>query len=417
MLGQTSLPDEKTSHAWQVGIEQAAVSQDAASPKSIRFLWTSLGFTTLMLVGVSCMQKVAHATARSHSLAELEQSQLNVQAPVFMSVAGQAAFVPGGGVPIQHPGAGQNSALSPAMLHAHSPAAPAGHRSFLPARVRGIDSDSRTSGLRMAASGAGGDGDFQTALSQLAPIEELPKLRDSYRELEQQMNIAVKLDDFDSAVRYRNEMQELRAKDPVFLAKETRQAMWRAAKTGDFAGAAKQREHFRALKKYLPEYKLGGRWLGRVRNWDEKYAIPEKGRVDIDLVYDGDRLIALQSGLAKMGENLFEANVGDVQDNPHNTIVHNGKSYATYFEGTGHIEGDAIPGKLYLLADGNLGFSFDAKAGDDGDGKQLAVAGGKYDPLAVVAGGDGTGATAANVGKGPEDEGLRNKLFVVFERS
>jgi hypothetical protein len=269
----------------------------------------------------------------------------------------------------------------------------------------------------MAASGAGGDGDFQTALSQLAPIEELPKLRDSYRELEQQMNIAVKLDDFDSAVRYRNEMQELRAKDPVFLAKETRQAMWRAAKTDDFAGAAKQREHFRALKKYLPEYKLGGRWLGRVRNWDEKYAMPENGRVNIDLAYNMDTLMAFQSDRAKFGEILFEAKVGDVKYNPHNTIVHDGKSYATYFEGTGRIEGDAIPGKLYLMADGNLGFSFDAKAGDDGDGKQLAGAGGKYDPLAAVAGGDGTGATAANVGKGPEDDGLRNKLFVVFDRS
>lgn len=411
MLGQTSLPDMKTSLA------KAAVSQDAASRKSIRFLWTSLGFATLMLVGVSCMQKVAHATARSHSFAELEQSHLNVQTPVSMSAAGHAAFVPGGALPIQHRGAGQNPAVSPAMLHVHSLAAPAGHRSFLPARVRSVDPGSRTSGLRMAASGEGGDGDFQTALSQLAPIEELPKLRDTYRELEQQMNIAVETEDFDSAIRYRNEMQELRAKDPAFLAKETRQAMWRAAKTDDFAGAAKQREHFRALREYLPEYKLGGRWLGRVRNWDEKYAIPEKGRFNIDLVYNGDKLIAFQSGLNKFGEVLFEADVGDVKDNPHNTIVHGGKIYATYFEGTGHIEGDAIPGKLYLMADGNLGFSFDAKAGDDGDGKQLAVAGGKYDPLAVVAGGDGTGATAANVEQGPEDEGLRNKLFVVFERS
>lgn len=53
MLWQTSLPDGKMSLPLHVEAEQAVLSQDVASQGSSRFLWTGLGVTVLMLIGVS----------------------------------------------------------------------------------------------------------------------------------------------------------------------------------------------------------------------------------------------------------------------------------------------------------------------------------------------------------------------------
>jgi hypothetical protein len=53
MLWQTSLPVERTSLPLQVETGQAALSQDVASQRRTRFLWTGLGLASLMLIGAS----------------------------------------------------------------------------------------------------------------------------------------------------------------------------------------------------------------------------------------------------------------------------------------------------------------------------------------------------------------------------
>jgi len=53
MFGQPSLADGKTSLPFQVETDQAALSVNAASQRTIRFLWTALGFAVLLLVGLS----------------------------------------------------------------------------------------------------------------------------------------------------------------------------------------------------------------------------------------------------------------------------------------------------------------------------------------------------------------------------
>lgn len=416
--------------------------------RMISFL-QGMGLAALMLIGVAATgsPKATHTTPTSFLSSEWKRSQSNARASGLIPMAGQASFFSAGGLPVlarSEAGHGQNLALRPAIEPSQGST---GQRSVVLDRVRTIDSSFRVPGLHMTASGDNDitrDDDFQTALSnfrncggdtqtvlsRFSPIDELPTVRDAYRDLERQMNVAVKLDDFSSAIRYRNEMQDLRCKDPATYAKEARQAMWEAAKANNFAVAAKYKDQLKTLREYLPEYKLAGKWLGRVRNWDERYmdAIPEQGRINVDLVYKNDSLIAVQLG-SKDGELpsgawawLFEADVSEPKMNSQGTIVPDGKIYAEHFEGKGNIQGDAIPGKLYLMDDGGLGFSFEDRAGGDGNDRRwrgdissirnsiLPLAHRNYDPLGELSAEDRTRDDAAN-------EGSEGKLFVVFERS
>jgi hypothetical protein len=66
MLGQTSLRNEMASFPLQVETDQAALSEDVASQRSTRFLWTGFGVAVLMLIGVSTCVVLPVA---SHALA------------------------------------------------------------------------------------------------------------------------------------------------------------------------------------------------------------------------------------------------------------------------------------------------------------------------------------------------------------
>lgn len=65
----------QTSLGLQVGTEQAALSQDAASPRNGRFLWIGSGFAVFMLIGISAhelMPLASHASAKpSHLVTEV----------------------------------------------------------------------------------------------------------------------------------------------------------------------------------------------------------------------------------------------------------------------------------------------------------------------------------------------------------
>lgn len=52
MLGQTSMASENHPLPLQVETDQTALSQDVASGRSTRFLWTGFGFAALMLIGL-----------------------------------------------------------------------------------------------------------------------------------------------------------------------------------------------------------------------------------------------------------------------------------------------------------------------------------------------------------------------------
>jgi len=327
----------------------------------------------------------------------------------------------------------------PATWRAHQVA---GHSGSGPDSVRSIDPDlwvpsMRSLWQRMTANSKGGDDDFQTALSRLAPAKELPKLREAYRSLEQQMNDAAEKGEYAKAIRYRNMFRVLRSEDPAPLAKATRQAMWQAAETDDFEAAAKYRDQLKSLRSFLPEYSLEGTWIGTVPDQDGQ----EGGRVRAELVYKDNLVTAAQNGVEgilnsdpsdgsalpsvssfKTKKMLFEADVSEPKKDP-TGIVSNGTTCVEYFEGTGYLDGDdiTIPGKLYLIADGVIGFSFEP--GDNGGDKELAFAGGGGG-AAVIGGESNMAAAGAKGGRGEGDgdgegdgggEG-GGSLFVVFKR-
>jgi len=69
MLTQTPLPEEKASLQLHLETDRAALSNDVASQRGIRLLWTGLGFTILMLIADSAQPRASHASAESSRLA------------------------------------------------------------------------------------------------------------------------------------------------------------------------------------------------------------------------------------------------------------------------------------------------------------------------------------------------------------
>jgi elongation factor G len=95
MTGQTSFPDENPSFPLQVETDQTASSQDVASQKHIRFLWTGLGFAGLMLIGVSACVFLPLAPNASSESSRLDS---------------EAAFVPS--IPALSPATGRAPQIS-----------------------------------------------------------------------------------------------------------------------------------------------------------------------------------------------------------------------------------------------------------------------------------------------------------------
>lgn len=329
-------------------------------------------------------QKVAHAAHTSYSSNALAQPQASSQTP------GLPAFLTGAG-PIVTPGTGRGhnlAPLRPATWRTHNPV---GHSSLMPDNGHATDSRSRLPGMHMTADSEGDD--FQSVLTRLAPANELPKLREAYRDLQQLMNVAVETGDFAAAIRYRDQSRDLRSKDPAPLTKEAREAMWRAAETHDFKAAAKYRDQVNTLHNLLPENKLSGAWQVHawwLRNREGLQDIAGQGKVRVQLVYNGDKVSAIYdrdsialkgfSSSADQGNAwgnlLFEADVSEPKEST-SPFVFDGHSYVEYFEGTGYIDalGGPIPGKLYLMADGGIGFSFidDQPSAEQAEGSLFGV--------------------------------------------
>lgn len=88
MFGQSSLPQEKASLSFQVPTGQDALSLDVASHRSIRFLWTGLGFAALMLIGVAAC---ALAPLASYTSAKPCSREASAVAVIFSQ---EDAFIP-----------------------------------------------------------------------------------------------------------------------------------------------------------------------------------------------------------------------------------------------------------------------------------------------------------------------------------
>jgi len=312
-------------------------------------------------------------------------------------------------------------ALLPAVKQRHqitlprmtAPAGPGEYYEYSASVVNGDSSE--TSALN-----AERDENFEAALVHLAPSQQLSGLRRKIRALGSMMDDAMREENYEQAERFRKQTHDLRLQDPVFLLNSLRSNKWSAAKGGRFGEAKRIEAQLHTLTKLLPQYQLGGRWMGTVRDESDEGT----HRFAVQIEYDGETLIATK---VPGTEVVFKADIAETTESMRIPQVHgdgmiNGQPYMQSFEGVGTVdEGAGLipgvhvagtrPGKLYLMDDGSITFRW---FGEGGDERVLEPAGGV--PELVVAGQDQRGKDAGGSrGHGGEGGGESGGGFsIVF---
>lgn len=359
MPGQTPLQDEQSSVCLQVETDQAAFSQNVAAGRRSRFLWTGFGFAVLLLTGVSAFPLASHAPAKPAHLAQ--------------EIAFNHHLLPGGLLPAKLAGSGSAHPIffSPHALpkwqQRHQISSP--HMSATAVSGEALNDDSE-------------DDDFKAALSRLAPLVELPTLTRKVRALDSMIVDAMNEKNYEQADRLRKKANDLRSQDPVALFDSLRRSMWAAAQAGRLGEANQIEAPLRIVKKRLPAYQLGGRWMGSVPPGNSGASKHEWGHSDVQIEYDGDTVIA-----SKMdGEVIFKVDIAEPiwprtpkewasQRHDEGGVI-NGLNFMQYFEGEGMVdEGGGlipgvyipgrVPGKMYLMDDGDIGFLWSSEGGDE----------------------------------------------------
>lgn len=250
---------------------------------------------------------------------------------------------------------------------------------------------------RMAATPMweGGDDDFNAALSRLAPTEELPELRKTVRGLDSLISDAITEEDFAVAARLRDEVRELKSKDPAPLISSLRQSMWAAAEGEQFNEAAKYRDQLHIVNQFLPEYQLAGVY----RAW--KGHIPGLGDDSIRIVYDGDTLTAIMTDRPPYGKTdrrvLFKADVS--KSHERHFVGKDGKTARSVdcFMGEGmdmmRLREGFTPGVMYMMEDNMIGFMWSAEGEYQTGGRILAAAGQRVRPGDIGSRGGGGGGS------------------------
>jgi len=270
----------------------------------------------------------------------------------------------------------------------------------------------------------GGDDEFDVAFARLASSAELQDLRESVLELDRLLANAIDDQDFAAAARLRDEVGDLRSKDPEGLVASTRAQLRAAVEEERYEEATKYRDRLRTLRVFMPEYALAGAWKvrevlytapGLLGEWSRQGSLVRMCMVGTK----SDTLIAV--GLN--GEVIFIAEVSQPlsasdgpalsdSDGPGVEFRDYGqvKEVTRFFHGEGFFAGGGgAPGQMYLLADKILGFWWSGGGGGrvgagDGLGGRRGGAEGAERLLAA-------GGTAGGSGGG----GSRG-AFVVFEK-
>jgi len=139
----------------------------------------------------------------------------------------------------------------------------------------------RTSPVR--ANAADEDTRFEGQIAQFAPKRMLPMVRVQRRDIQEQLDNAVANEDYVLAAQLRDDLAELRQKDPAVMAMAMREQLERDVEREDYKAAALCRDRLLVLRRFLPQYQLAGLWKGNY---------PNHGDELVRLQYQGDTLIA-----------------------------------------------------------------------------------------------------------------------------
>jgi len=216
---------------------------------------------------------------------------------------------------------------------------------------------------------------FEAKLKEFAPASDLPELRSRVAKLEQQLDNAVDGQDFVTAALLRDDLHELRSKDPAALADKLREDMAQRVREERYVEAADCRDQLLVLRRFQPQYQLAGLWKGNY---------PNHGEALVRLHYQGDTLLATKitgDEHVPAGEVTFRA---DLTTPFHEAMIHDtgnedlvgvrvevvslssdGVSQqreVERFRGEGRIAARGfqhahyVPGQLFLMDDNVVGF-------------------------------------------------------------
>jgi len=127
------------------------------------------------------------------------------------------------------------------------------------------------------------DDGFQGRIAQLAPKQKLANLRGQRLKIQTALENAIQDEDYTTAALLRDDLVELKLKDPALLASELRAEMERHVNRERYDEAARCRDELLVLRRFLPQYQLAGLWKGNY---------PNHGDELVRIHYKGDELYA-----------------------------------------------------------------------------------------------------------------------------
>jgi len=231
-----------------------------------------------------------------------------------------------------------------------------------------------------AANAAYEDSWFEGQIATFAPRAKLPQVRSQRVALREMLANAVADEDYVLAAQLRDDLAELRQKDPAVMAAAMREDMSRHVRREEYAEAALCRDRLMVLRRFLPQYQLAGLWKGNY---------PNHGDELVRLHYDGDSLIATKitgdehvpAGEVTFRGDLTQPSDGSIDDMPPATGLAANEAVGVrvevlslsadgahepreveQFRGEGRIAARGfrhphyVPGQLFLMDDDVVGF-------------------------------------------------------------
>jgi len=130
---------------------------------------------------------------------------------------------------------------------------------------------------------AADESSFEGAIASFAPRQDLPSVRGQLAKLQEQLNNAVEDEEYVLAAMLRDDLQELKSKDPAAMAVAVRAEMNEHVACERYDEAALCRDQLMVLRRFLPQYQLAGLWKGNY---------PNHGEEMVRVHYAGDTLYA-----------------------------------------------------------------------------------------------------------------------------
>ena len=156
---------------------------------------------------------------------------------------------------------------------------------------------------------AADDNVFEGRIAQFAPRQQLPQVRGQLSKLQSQLADAIADEDYVHAAMLRDDLAELRNKDPAVMAATLREELGRHVERERYAEAAKCRDELLVIRRFLPQYQLAGLWKGNY---------PNHGDETVRLHYDGDQLCGVPPPPHRQGSVVRRS----PRHRPHAPAVH-----------------------------------------------------------------------------------------------